>query len=129
VPILTHITLLIRMRDSSPAQRIGERPAIIDRALKQQIIDALDPKYIAALKNRITGFANTSATDLINHLKRHYMKIQPSQIAENDALIKKAWDVNEPFEVLITQIEDAMAFADAAQTQYTAAKSYPFHTI
>jgi hypothetical protein len=103
-------------------KRLYEEHAIINRALKQQIIDALDLKYIAALKNRITGFANTSASDLINHLKRNYMKIQPSQIADNDALIKKAWDVNEPFEVLITQIEDAMAFADAAQTPYTAAQ-------
>ena len=93
-----------------------------DKALKRQLIDAVDRAYIRAREHRITGFANVTTLDLLNHLFFTYGRITPCDLEENDKRFKKQWDTNQPFETLIDQIEDAIDFASAGQTPYSASQ-------
>ena len=40
-----------------------------DKALKSQIIKAVDDLYLKTLKNRITGYASVSTRQMLNHLR------------------------------------------------------------
>ena len=49
----------------------------MDKALKAKIIQAVDDIYLKSLKNRITGYANISTRDMLDHLYAAYSKITP----------------------------------------------------
>ena len=90
-----------------------------DRAIKQQVIGAVDNTYIRALKHRQTGFANVTTLQLLTHLLTTYGRITPYQLEENDKRFKKPFDPNQPFETLVEQIDDATDYAIAGGSPYT----------
>jgi hypothetical protein len=90
----------------------------IDRALKQQLTGAIDAKFIAAIRNRLTGFSTLTTRRIMEHLLGTYGRILPSKIVRNDALFRKEFDANEPIETLYEQIEDAMQLATDADAAY-----------
>jgi hypothetical protein len=90
-----------------------------DRALKQQIISAIDPIYIRELKHRITGFANITTATILAHLYRTYGNITAHDLDENDKRFKQPFNVNQPFQSIIQQIDEAVDYAIAGETPYT----------
>jgi hypothetical protein len=90
----------------------------IDRALKHQLIGAVEGKFISAIRNRITGFSTLSTRTIMEHLLYTYGRILPSEIVRNDGLFRKPFDANEPIETLYEQIEDAMQLATDANAAY-----------
>jgi hypothetical protein len=55
-----------------------------NRALKQQIISAIDPIYIRELKHRIAGFTNVTTATILAYLYRTYGNITAHELDEND---------------------------------------------
>lgn len=90
-----------------------------DRALKTILIGAIDEAYIRSLRDKYIGYANVSTLDMLSHLYDTYARITQGALEENDQRLKQDWDPNQPFEVLIDQIEDAVDFAAAGKTPYT----------
>ena len=62
----------------------------LDKALKQQLVQSVEPGYIRALRNRVTGFASITTRQLLFHLKSTYGGITPQDLDENDRAIKTA---------------------------------------
>ena len=50
---------------------------------------------------------------MLTHLYNSYARISKFDLKENDKRFKKQWDLNQTFEVLIDQIEDAINYAAA----------------
>ena len=94
----------------------------VDAALKQQLIKAVNPLYLRTLQHRHTGFSAQTTRNLIEHLLTSYGNITPNDLASNDAIFRKAYDPNQPIETFYSQIEDAMDYADAGRSAYTAAQ-------
>jgi hypothetical protein len=90
-----------------------------DKALKQQAISAIEPIYLRALKHRITKFSNVTTQQIIAHLYRTYANITANDLEENDKRFRAPFDPNQPFETIISQIDDATDFAIAGETPYT----------
>ena len=84
-----------------------------DKALKQQLLGAMDDMFTCALKNRFIGYANVTTKQLLTHLFTTYGKITGNDLRLNDASMNRAYNVNLPIEVLFDQIEDGMDYADA----------------
>ena len=91
----------------------------VDKALKQQLIEAVDDLYLKALRNKYVGFSNQTFLTMIAHLYLHYAKISPTDLSLNDQAMKKPYDPNLPIENLFEQINDAVEFAAAGKTPYT----------
>jgi hypothetical protein len=91
-----------------------------DKALKQQVIGAVNPMYIRTLRHRVTGFANATTLQLLSHLYATYGRLSPADLQANDARLRTGYDPNQPIEALIDQVEDAVSLAAAANTPYTA---------
>ena len=84
-----------------------------DKALKQQILGAVDDMFTHALKNRYIGYANVSTKELLNRLFSTYEKVTGNDLRVNDTRMNTPYDVNLPIEVLFDQVEDGMDYTDA----------------
>jgi hypothetical protein len=89
------------------------------KALKQQLITAIQPMYLRALSHRITGFANVTTRNMLVHLYANYGRLTPADVQANDAAMKAPYDPNQPIETLFDQIENAIDIADAAAAPYS----------
>ena len=94
----------------------------VDKALKQQLIEAVDDIYLKALRNKYVGFSNQTFLTMMAHLYLHYAKISPSDLTLNNKAMKKAYDPNQPIENLFEQINDAVEYAAAGKNPYTDAQ-------
>ena len=83
------------------------------------MIDSLDEAYIKTLRNNMFGYANVSVFDMIQHLFLTYGNITPMELENNNQRIRNEYDVTQPFEVFISQIEDSIEFAMAGGTPFT----------
>jgi len=90
-----------------------------DKALKSLFISAVDDLYIRALKDKYIGYANVTMLQMLTHLYVNYAKITPTDLEENDKRMKADWDPNQPFKVLIDQIDDGVDYATAGENPYT----------
>jgi hypothetical protein len=90
-----------------------------DKALKSLLLSTVDETYVRSLRDKYIGYANVTTLQMITHLYTSYAKISESDLEENDARMKADYDVNQPIEVLIDQIDDAVDMAAAGKTPYT----------
>jgi hypothetical protein len=94
----------------------------VDKALRQQLTGAVNHMYIHALEYPHIGFANVTTLLLAQHLLATYGRITAHSHHENDILFRKAVDPGLPFKRFITQIDEAVKYANAGKTPYTAAQ-------
>ena len=85
----------------------------VAKALKRQLISAVEPIYLRALKAQHIGYGNRTLAELFNHLMTSYGIITPTELETNMMQLKEQWDPNQPFEMLIDQVERAVDYADA----------------
>jgi hypothetical protein len=114
------ITAITRAHNEN--HRIWKEYLATDKALKQQLLAAVHESYYRTLRHRITGFANTTTRQLLDHLYATYGNLTPADLVENDERMKAPYDPSQPIEVLFDQIDDAVELADAANAAYTPAQ-------
>lgn len=91
----------------------------IKKALRKQILQAIDKEYYADLINKTTGIVDMSPYDIMEHLMSKYGKITQLDIEKNNAIMLKPYDPNEPISKLFNQIEDCVEFAKDAKNELT----------
>jgi len=107
-----HNENLVKWRNYTNAQQ----------AMKQLIIDSIEPVYLRAIRDRHAGFANVSIIQIYEYLFNTYGKLSPQELMQNQTAIHKAWDPTTPFEVLVDQIEDCQEIAATAGQPFTEAQ-------
>jgi hypothetical protein len=71
------------------------------KALKQQVIAAVDVMYLKSLRNRITGFATATTLEMLTHLYTSYGRLTPADLQGNDTRLRNPYDTNQPIEALL----------------------------
>ena len=99
-------------------KRVFNQYIATDKALKSQIIQAVHDLYLKTLKHRITGYANVSTREMLNHLYTSYGKMTPQDLQLLDSEMKTPYDPQLPIENLYEQIENAKDVAEAAGAPY-----------
>jgi hypothetical protein len=90
-----------------------------DKVLKQHVLGAVNNMYLRTLQHRITGFANVTMREMLDHLYTNYGRLSPADLQENDTCLHTPYDPNQPIEAFIDQVEDAVSLAAAAQAPYS----------
>ena len=99
-------------------KRVFNQYIATDAALKSQIIKSVDDLYLKALKHRITGYANITTREMLNHLYTSYGKMTPQDLQLLDEDMKKPYDPHLPIENLYEQIENGKDLTEAAGAPY-----------
>ena len=74
--------------------------------------------YIKALHNRITGYAQISTKQLLQHLYDTYGRLNPQDLKLNTKTMNTPYDIHSPIENLFEQIKDAVYIASIAQAPF-----------
>ena len=125
-PVVTYIALAtqhqIRAADAAHAlaTRLFQQYDATDRALKQQLLGAVDDMFVSALSDPHVGYANITTLQLLTHLYATYALITDGDLEENKENMGAAYDVNLPIETLFKRIEECVQFAAAGDTPFTA---------
>jgi hypothetical protein len=90
-----------------------------NKALKQQIIGAVNKLYLHTLNHHITGFANVTTRHMLVHLYTTHGRLTPADVQNNNAAMKQPYNPNEPIKTLFDQIKESIDIADAAGAPYT----------
>jgi hypothetical protein len=93
-----------------------------NNTLKQQVIGCVDGMYLQTLSNRVTGYANVTTRQFLEHLYATYGCLSPSDLIANNIKMKLHYDPPKPIEVFIAQIDDGVALATAANAPYSPAQ-------
>ena len=91
----------------------------VELALKSQLTNAVDEVFIQSLRNKYTGYANSTTKDILNYLYDNYAKITDSALQENDEKMRAQYDPSLPIETFFANIEECQEFAAAGNTPYT----------
>lgn len=92
----------------------------VERALIQQVVSAVHPQYIAAMRNRSTGQFTATINQLVQYLLNVYGKITPAQLLELEHETKTlSYDPITPIDVVFNQVEDLIEYGEMANNGYT----------
>ena len=73
----------------------------LQTALKKQLIAAIEPIYLKALKEPYAEFGNRTVYAMLQHLYNTYAKISLADLKTNADAMSKPYDPNKPFKALI----------------------------
>jgi hypothetical protein len=123
VPIIaagtTQFNMAELVRQHTENKRLWLEYQTVGKALRQQAISAIDDIYLRTLRNPITGYATVTVLDLLTHLFTNYGRVTPHDLQLNDQRMRTPYNVDQPIEVLIAQIDEAVEYAAAGQQAYS----------
>ena len=85
----------------------------VDKALRNQVIEAVHPSYIRSLYNVQTGYGNLTCRQLLEHLWLQYGTIMQDELDANTKSMMQPWSPPTPIETLFTQLDECAIFATA----------------
>jgi hypothetical protein len=63
-----------------------------EAALKKQLITAIPPTYLCAIKNQHSGLANRTLREILAHFFTVYGNINPNNLRQDDTRFTTEWD-------------------------------------
>ena len=95
----------------------------IDQALRQQIATAIEPQYLEAIRNTVTGRISLPVRDIIRHLYTVYGRVTPQKLQDRENAVRQmVYDPVNPIDGIFTAVDELVQYADAANTPYTQAQ-------
>ena len=86
----------------------------MERILIQQIVNAIDGKFLKAIRSKTTNKINKTIPDILTYLFETYGDVSPQELMSLRSQIENmTFDPTEPVDAIFTEIED---FADIADT-------------
>ncbi len=92
----------------------------IKRALVQQIVSAVEPKYLKALQLPTTNRLNATIPAILAHLFTNYGDISPAELCTlTDQVQNMQYHPQEPVDTVFTEIDDLATLAEMAEAPMT----------
>ena len=82
-------------------------------ALKKLILAAIEPEYVASLKDPVLGFATVTARQLIVHITQYYGTVTRVDLDANLVTLESAWEPQDSMEGLWKRATDCASVAVA----------------
>ena len=109
------------MRDQhAEALRVFNEVNNVEKTLRQQIISAVEPTYLAALRNRQTNSINLAIDAILQHLYDTYGNVTPKSLQDYEDRIKTMlFDPIQPIDDVFNAVMDLADYAEAANAPYS----------
>jgi hypothetical protein len=95
------------------------RYLMVVEELKRQLLSAVQPLYLDALKDVTFGFADITPEAMLTHLKDEYGSIEPDNLEANRARLSHDWNPDEPIESLWLRIQEVQRYASKGREPIT----------
>lgn len=93
----------------------------VEKAIKQQVLKAVDNVYVSSLEDPTFGFANVTVHAIIAHLENTYAEITPDILSANLVTLHQPWEPTESLEPLWHRGVECQAVAAAGNEPITEA--------
>ena len=111
-------------RNHAESLRVFHEVRGVEQALIQQLVTAIDNKYLIAFKNRATGQFNGTLVDVIQHLRTTYGKISPAQLITYETEVTTmTYDPTTPIDLVFSKIDDLLMYGEFANCPFTATQA------
>ena len=95
--------------------------------LKNMIVEAIEPKYLKAFKNRDTGAIEIPIHTLIERLFSRYGKVTATDVDKAELEVKKhPYHLSDPITDVFEAVDDLVHLAEKANCPYTDAQKLKF---
>ena len=120
VPGATQYQIALAKSQHEETMRVFRDYCLMQRALIQQLITAIEPKYLASMRNRITGQLPSDVRAIFLQLFRVYGKIKPEHIMnEKNKVETFSFNISEPIDDVFNRIDDLAELAELAERPFT----------
>ena len=93
--------------DWTEAMRLWREVEAVERALVQQLVAAVEPKFLKALRNQYTKKITRDVKGILSYLFDNYGKVPPSILKDMKRKVEDFYlDPNDPIDLLFVQIDD-----------------------
>jgi len=117
---LPHVTHQVTSQHAENVRVFNECGNVV-QALRKQIVTAIEPSYLAAIKNRQTNTITLRVHEIMEYLFRNFGRVTPAKLAdEEQQLLAWVYDPTLPIVLLYNKIDDLMDLANAAGSPYSA---------
>ena len=100
--------------------RLFREVLAVERTIIQQIVGALDAKYLKALRDSVTNKITRSIPEILQHLFHAYGHVTPTELYELKQKVETMqFSPTEPVDTLITKINELADIADLAGSPLT----------
>ena len=100
--------------------RVFRETTGVENSLKQQVVSAVEPQYIEALRNPTTGKLNGTIAEIIKHLFDVYGRVTPQMLFEQEQKVHQmVYDPQHPIDGVFTAVDELANYAEAASTPYS----------
>jgi hypothetical protein len=89
------------------------------KALRKQLVSAVDEAYLIALKHDCTMYNAVPLEQMLTHLYAEYGEISHEDYKLNDTKFNEPWDGAEPIELIVACWNKCIKFAVASRKPYT----------
>lgn len=108
-------------RDYKEAVRVFREVMGVENALKQQLIKAVDPTYLDAIRDHITYDLIGDLQENLHFLLTTYGKVTPETLAEEyEKVIATTYNSSLPIDTIFNSVRDLSELANAANVPYSA---------
>ena len=93
--------------DYDESMRLWREVEAVERALVQQIVAAVEPKYLKALRNQITTKIMRDVKGILSYLFDNYGKVPPAVLKDMKRRVEDYdLDPNDPVDLLFVEIDE-----------------------
>lgn len=130
IPAGTTAVMATAMKDAHVEEiRLFREVQGVEKALIQQIVQAVEAPYLIALRERTSNSLRGTVTAILDHLQTVYGRVSPQMLEDRDQELRNmTYNTKYPIDIVFNAVEDFVDFADLGQqpltTRQTIAKAY-----
>ena len=92
----------------------------VDQALIQQIIKAVEPDFLSALRNHTTNIINMPVLNVLDYLGNTYGNVTEEMLQEReDRVSRMSYSLSQPIDIIFNALDDLADYADLSDTPFT----------
>ena len=118
-----HLTRTLRIQFEEDL-RVYHEVENVDKALKKQLVAAVESKYLDAIRNRTTDTITDPVYRVMEHLFSNYGDVTPETLQQREAIVKAIeYDPTTPIDNLFKEIDDLVDLSGRANIPMTPEQS------
>ena len=118
---MTQYQIAQAREEHDKATRLFREVNGVEQTLIQQIVSAVEPKYLRALQTPGTNKLNHTIPEIFNHLFDTYGDVTPSELCDLQARVESlTLPPSEPVDSIFSEIDNLAAISEIAKAPMTA---------